>query len=88
MIEGIVPSEILGRVYSRPDRGGSLEGERPSRRRERDRRRFGSFQPTSGGPYPVGSGDAFLAGLAVALIDGETLVEAARRGLLPGSPTP
>jgi tagatose 6-phosphate kinase len=49
--------------------------------------------PDLRGAYPVGSGDAFLAGLAVALVDGETLEEAARRGmaaaianaLLPGA---
>lgn len=49
--------------------------------------------PDIRGMYPVGSGDAFLAGLAVALVDGETLEEAARRGmaaaianaLLPGA---
>ena len=49
--------------------------------------------PDVRGPYPVGSGDAFLAGLAIELIDGGTLIEAARRGmaaaianaLLPGA---
>lgn len=37
--------------------------------------------PDIRGAYPVGSGDAFLAGLAAALIDGGPLVEAARRGM-------
>jgi fructose-1-phosphate kinase PfkB-like protein len=32
------------------------------------------------GAYPVGSGDAFLAGLAIGLERGEDLVAAARRG--------
>jgi fructose-1-phosphate kinase PfkB-like protein len=34
--------------------------------------------PPVDGRYPVGSGDAFLAGLAVALLDGLTVAEAAR----------
>ncbi len=37
--------------------------------------------PIVRGSYPVGSGDAFLGGLAVALGGGEALVEAARRGM-------
>jgi len=49
--------------------------------------------PDVRGSYPVGSGDAFLAGLAVGLTEGGTLVEAARLGmaaatanaLLPGA---
>jgi 1-phosphofructokinase family hexose kinase len=40
--------------------------------------------PDIRGAYPVGSGDAFLAGLAAALVDGEPLVEAARRGMAAG----
>lgn len=36
--------------------------------------------PPERGRYPVGSGDSFLAGLAVALAAGFSLVEAARRG--------
>ncbi len=40
--------------------------------------------PDVRGAYPVGSGDAFLAGLAAALVDGEPLVEAARRGVAAG----
>jgi len=37
--------------------------------------------PDIRGPYPVGSGDAFLGGLAVGLGRGEALVDAARLGL-------
>lgn len=40
--------------------------------------------PDVRGAYPVGSGDAFLAGLAVALVAGVPLVEAARRGMAAG----
>lgn len=40
--------------------------------------------PDVQGAYPVGSGDAFLAGLAAALVDGEPLLEAARRGMAAG----
>lgn len=40
--------------------------------------------PDVRGAYPVGSGDAFLAGLAAALVDGEPLVVAARRGMAAG----
>ena len=36
------------------------------------------------GRYPVGSGDAFLGGLAVAYARGEPVVEAARLGLAAG----
>jgi 1-phosphofructokinase family hexose kinase len=36
------------------------------------------------GAYPVGSGDAFLGGLAVALADGAAVVEAARLGVAAG----
>ena len=36
------------------------------------------------GAYPVGSGDAFVAGLAVALVDGTSLVDAARHGMAAG----
>jgi 1-phosphofructokinase family hexose kinase len=41
-------------------------------------------QPDVRGLYPVGSGDAFLAGLAVGLTSGATVVEAARLGLAAG----
>lgn len=37
--------------------------------------------PSVRGNYPVGSGDAFLGGLAAALVDGAPLVEAARLGM-------
>ena len=37
------------------------------------------------GRYAVGSGDAFLAGLATALVEGASLVEAARLGMAAGS---
>jgi 1-phosphofructokinase family hexose kinase len=40
--------------------------------------------PAMAGPYPVGSGDAFLGGLAVALARGDTAVEAARLGCAAG----
>lgn len=40
--------------------------------------------PDVRGAYPVGSGDAFLAGLATALVGGAPLVEAARRGMAAG----
>lgn len=40
--------------------------------------------PDVRGAYSVGSGDAFLAGLAVALVAGASVVEAARRGLAAG----
>ena len=40
--------------------------------------------PDVRGAYPVGSGDAFFAGLAAALIDGGSLEEAARRGMAAG----
>lgn len=36
------------------------------------------------GAYPAGSGDAFLAGMAVAIIGGASLVEAARLGMAAG----
>ena len=36
------------------------------------------------GRYPVGSGDAFLGGLAVALAGGQTLIDAARLGMAAG----
>ena len=41
--------------------------------------------PDVDGTYPVGSGDAFLAGMAVALARGDDLVEAARLGLAAGT---
>ena len=40
--------------------------------------------PDIQGAYPVGSGDAFLAGLAAAVVRGETLVVAARFGMAAG----
>ena len=40
--------------------------------------------PDVRGAYPVGSGDAFLAGLATALVAGAPLVEAARVGMAAG----
>jgi fructose-1-phosphate kinase PfkB-like protein len=40
--------------------------------------------PDVRGAYPVGSGDAFLGGLAVAYARGEPVVEAARLGLAAG----
>lgn len=36
------------------------------------------------GLYPVGSGDAFLAGLVLGLVDGSSLVDAARLGMAAG----
>lgn len=41
-------------------------------------------QPELRGPYPVGSGDAFLAGRAVAFSRGGAVVDAARLGLAAG----
>lgn len=44
------------------------------------------LQPsTTRGAYPVGSGDAFLGGLAVGLSRGDDIVEAARLGLAAGA---
>lgn len=40
--------------------------------------------PRLRGPYPVGSGDAFLAGFVVALVAGGSFVEATRRGMAAG----
>ena len=40
--------------------------------------------PDVRGAYPVGSGDAFLAGLAVGLVSGTSLVDAARLGMAVG----
>ena len=40
-----------------------------------------SSRPTSAGAYAVGSGDAFLGGLAVAHARGESVTDAARLGL-------
>jgi fructose-1-phosphate kinase PfkB-like protein len=40
--------------------------------------------PDIRGPYPVGSGDAFLGGLAVGIGRGEAIVDAARLGLAAG----
>lgn len=40
--------------------------------------------PDVRGAYPVGSGDAFLAGLAAGIVGGAPLVEAARRGVAAG----
>jgi len=40
--------------------------------------------PAMVGAYPVGSGDAFLGGLAVALARGDATVEAARLGCAAG----
>jgi tagatose 6-phosphate kinase len=40
--------------------------------------------PAVRGAYPVGSGDAFLAGLAIGIVAGDPLVEAARRGAAAG----
>ena len=36
------------------------------------------------GRYPVGSGDAFLGGLAVGLTNGDALIDAARLGMAAG----
>ena len=41
--------------------------------------------PDVRGSYPVGSGDAFLAGLAVGLVRGAKLVDAARLGVAAGT---
>ena len=41
--------------------------------------------PDVRGAYPVGSGDAFLAGLAAGLVGGASLVEAARLGVAAGT---
>jgi 1-phosphofructokinase family hexose kinase len=41
--------------------------------------------PTTRGAYPVGSGDAFLGGLAVGLSRGDDIVAAARLGLAAGA---
>lgn len=40
--------------------------------------------PAGRGAYPVGSGDAFVAGLAIALVAGSPLLEAARAGMAAG----
>ncbi len=40
--------------------------------------------PAIRGSYPVGSGDAFLGGLAAAYVRGESIVQAARLGLAAG----
>lgn len=40
--------------------------------------------PAMVGPYPVGSGDAFLGGLAVAVARGESVADATRLGLAAG----
>jgi tagatose 6-phosphate kinase len=40
--------------------------------------------PATRGAYPVGSGDAFLGGMAVAFARGDAIVEAARLGLAAG----
>ena len=37
--------------------------------------------PTRIGRYPVGSGDAFLGGVATAYVQGATIIEAARLGM-------
>ena len=41
--------------------------------------------PTVPGAYPVGSGDAFLAGLAVGIARGDDIVDAVRLGLAAGT---
>ncbi|MEO5919152.1 MAG: hexose kinase [Candidatus Limnocylindrales bacterium] len=41
--------------------------------------------PAPVGAYPVGSGDAFVGGLAVALVEGASLLDAARGGIAAGS---
>ncbi len=46
--------------------------------------RFRLVPPSLVGPYPVGSGDAFLGGLAVAVARGEPAVDAARLGSAAG----
>ena len=45
---------------------------------------FRLSSPESTGRYPVGSGDAFVAGLAIALVAGSPLAEAARQGMAAG----
>ena len=40
--------------------------------------------PPTRGTYPVGSGDAFLAGLAMGVVNGLELVAAARHGMAAG----
>ena len=40
--------------------------------------------PEARGAYPVGSGDAFMAGLAVGLVGGASVIEAARLGVAAG----
>ena len=40
--------------------------------------------PDLRGPYPVGSGDAFLGGMAVAIANGDDVAEAARFGMAAG----
>ncbi len=40
--------------------------------------------PTTSGTYPVGSGDAFLAGLAAGIVGGRDLVDAATEGMAAG----
>ena len=42
------------------------------------------WSTAAAGAYPVGSGDAFLGGLAVALVAGDGLVDAARLGMAAG----
>jgi fructose-1-phosphate kinase PfkB-like protein len=46
--------------------------------------RFRVVAPALVGRYPVGSGDAFLGGVAVALARGDATVEAARLGCAAG----
>ncbi|OGO59319.1 MAG: hypothetical protein A2V85_09025 [Chloroflexi bacterium RBG_16_72_14] len=45
----------------------------------------GGVPPEARGPFSVGSGDAFLAGLAVAIARGEALPDAMRTGVAAGS---
>ena len=40
--------------------------------------------PAIRGAYPVGSGDAFLGGMAVGVARGDDIIEAARLGLAAG----
>ena len=40
--------------------------------------------PAVRGTYPVGSGDAFLAGMAVSIVGGASLIDAARMGMAAG----
>jgi 1-phosphofructokinase family hexose kinase len=42
------------------------------------------WSTAAAGSYPVGSGDAFLGGLAVALVAGDALVDAATHGMAAG----